>query len=63
MGLEAVSSSMERLIADVDTAWLIATEVEMWDEEGLVQGWLGRHATLAEQAHFVRVSVYRYSFR
>ncbi len=63
MGLEAVSSSMERLTADVDTVWLIATEVEMWDEEGLVQGWLGRHATLAEQAHFVRVSVYRYSFR
>ncbi len=63
MGPEAVDSSMARMTARVDTVWLIATEVELWDKEGLVQAWLARHATLGEQAHFARVSVYRYDFR
>ncbi len=63
MAPEAVDSSMERLTAGVDTVWLIATEVEMWDKDGLVQAWLGRHAALGEEAEFVRVSVYRYDFR
>lgn len=63
MGIDAVDSSMEELTAGADTVWLIATEVEMWDSAGLVRSWLEEHADLAEQAHFVRVSVYRYSGR
>jgi hypothetical protein len=40
--------------------WLIATEVAMWDERGLVQAWLEHNGALADEAHFVGVSVYRY---
>jgi hypothetical protein len=40
--------------------WLVATEVPLWDERGLVQGWLDQHATLVDAAEFLRVGVYRY---
>lgn len=40
--------------------WLVATETSLWDERGLVKGWLDEHATLAGQAEFTRVTVYRY---
>ncbi len=40
--------------------WLIATEVMTWDERNLVQGWLDDHMKRADEAHFARVSVYRY---
>ncbi len=43
--------------------WLVATEAAMWDERGLVQGWLDEHATLSAEAQFVRVAVYRYELR
>jgi mannosyltransferase len=60
MGPGAVDSAMSRLTANSDTVWLIATEVDMWDERGLVQAWLQQRASLADEAHFVGVSVYRY---
>ena len=55
-------SAMEERTAEASTVWFIATEVEMWDERALVQTWLEQHALLTDQAHFVRVSVYRFSF-
>jgi len=42
------------------TVWLVASEVGMWDERGLVQGWLEANGERMEEAHFVRVDVYRY---
>lgn len=60
MDPDAVDSAMSRLTADSDTVWLIATEVGMWDERGLVQAWLEQRGLLADEAHFVGVSVYRY---
>jgi mannosyltransferase len=62
MGLEAVDSAMSRLTANSETVWLIATEVDMWDERRLVQAWLEQRGSLADEAHFVGVSVYRYEF-
>ena len=61
MGQDAAHSAMERLTAETDTAWLIATEVDMWDERGLVQAWLEQNGSLADQAHFVGVSVYQFN--
>ncbi len=61
MGQDAAHSAMERLTAGTDSAWLIATEVDMWDERGLVQAWLERNGSLADQAHYVGVSVYQFN--
>jgi 4-amino-4-deoxy-L-arabinose transferase-like glycosyltransferase len=51
---------MEELTAGNSGVWLVATEAELWDERGLVQAWLEEHGTRSEEAHFVRVDVYRY---
>ena len=56
----AVDSAMARLTAGADTAWLIATEVDMWDRQGLVQAWLEQNGSMTGQADFVGVSVYRF---
>ncbi len=40
--------------------WLIATEVEMWDERHVLEEWLNRHARLTDRADFLRVTVMRY---
>lgn len=63
LSLDAADSAMERLTAGAETAWLIATEVALWDQRGLVQAWLAENASLVDQAHFVGVSVYRFRFR
>ena len=42
--------------------WLIATEVEMWDERHVLEKWLNRHARITNRADFTRVTVVRYEF-
>jgi len=55
-----VDQQMAGLVGDCRVVWLVASEVAIWDERGLVQGWLDSHATLTDRAEFVRVSVRRY---
>jgi hypothetical protein len=55
-----VDRRMSEITDGSQVVWLAATEVEMWDERNLVQGWLDEHATLTEEVEFVRVTVYRY---
>ena len=55
-----VDRRMREISAGSRTVWLVATEVPMWDAGNLVQGWLEEHGQLQEDAHFVRVDVYRY---
>ena len=57
---DEASRLMDRLTAGSPVVWLVATEVPLWDERGLVQAWLEEHATLTDAADFVRVSVFRY---
>jgi len=57
---DEAARQMAGLTGGSPEVWLVATEVSMWDERGLVQGWLDEHGTLAEQAGFTRVTVYRY---
>ncbi|MBN1954779.1 MAG: glycosyltransferase family 39 protein [Anaerolineae bacterium] len=40
--------------------WLVLSEAPLWDERGLVQGWLEGHGERLEEAHFAHVSLYYY---
>ena len=60
MAPEEVDRRMAEITADGHVVWLVATEVSLWDERGLVQGWLDRHASLTDKIDFVRVTLYRY---
>jgi mannosyltransferase len=62
LGPDEADRRMAELTAGSGTVWLVATETALWDERGLVQAWLEEHASRAEEAHFVRVDVYRYEF-
>ncbi|NLE46133.1 MAG: hypothetical protein GX620_15545 [Chloroflexi bacterium] len=60
---EQVDWHMGDLVAGHDVVWLIATEAAMWDDRGLVQGWLDAYMHREDEAHFTRVDVYRYVHR
>ncbi|RME32131.1 MAG: hypothetical protein D6793_11510 [Thermoflexia bacterium] len=47
-------------VGESRTVWLIASEGKMWDERNLVQAWLEYRYARTDEAHFTRVSVYRY---
>jgi hypothetical protein len=51
---------MQGMAAGYDTIWLVATEVGMWDQRGLVQAWLEANAQRVDEEHFLWVDVYRY---
>jgi mannosyltransferase len=57
---EDIARQMEAITAGYRAAWLVASEVEMWDSRGLVRAWLQEHGRLVDEAHFTRVSLYRY---
>jgi mannosyltransferase len=57
---EAVAGRMAEITAGSRVVWLVASEVALWDQRGLVQGWLEEQATRTRTAEFTRVSVYRY---
>jgi hypothetical protein len=63
MSPEGVDRGMSGLAAGHGVVWLIATEVPLWDERGLVQAWLAEHGTLTDEAQFVGVTVMRYELR
>lgn len=60
IGAAAIARQMEAITAGYDRVWLVATEVAMWDERGLVKAWLDANMRLEAEAHFVYVDVYRY---
>jgi mannosyltransferase len=60
MDPDEAARRMAEITAGSPAVWLVATEVPLWDERGLVQGWLNDHGQVTDQAHFVRVEVYRY---
>jgi 4-amino-4-deoxy-L-arabinose transferase-like glycosyltransferase len=55
-----VDRQMAELVAGSQVVWLVETEAPMWDERGLVREWLDDHLVLTDEAHFVRVGVFRY---
>lgn len=60
MSEQEAAFQMEEMTAGYSTIWLLATEVSMWDERGLVHAWLEANGERVDEAHFVRVDVYRY---
>jgi mannosyltransferase len=63
MSEQEAAFRMQEMTAGHDVIWLVATEVEMWDERGLVRAWLEANAQRTDEAHFMRVDVYRYVMR
>ncbi len=60
MSLDEVDRLMSRMLSGKRVVWLVATEVPLWDERDLVHTWLDEHATLTDEAQFLRVTVSRY---
>jgi len=60
MGREWAGMAMSRLVEGRDRVWLIASEMDMWDQRHLVHRWLEENGTPMAEAHFVRVDVYLY---
>ena len=60
MDLGELDRRMRGITAGGGVVWLVATEVALWDERGLVKAWLDDHARLTSEAQFVRVVIYRY---
>ncbi|MBN1661075.1 MAG: glycosyltransferase family 39 protein [Anaerolineae bacterium] len=48
-------------VAGYQAVWLVASEVPLWDERGLVEAWLADHGILTDRHDWVRVSVSRYT--
>ena len=63
IGEQDVARRMQEITAGYDAVWLVVTEMEMWDQRGLVRGWLEANARRVDEAHFTRVDVYRYVMR
>lgn len=57
---DVVNRWMTQRVGWAQAVWLVASEVEMWDERNLVQAWLEDRYTRVSEAHFTRISVYCY---
>jgi mannosyltransferase len=55
-----IAEQMAQRTAGSHAVWLIASEVPMWDQRELTQGWLSENGEVTDQADFARVSVTRY---
>jgi hypothetical protein len=60
MSESEVGAILSKMTAGREGVWLLASEAELWDERGLVKGWLDKNAEIVEEAEFVRVALYRY---
>ena len=60
MGAEEAARHMEEMTEGYETVWLIASEVPMWDDRGLVRAWLESNLERVDTAHFARVDVFLY---
>jgi uncharacterized membrane protein len=60
---QTVDQQLERAFANRHAVWLIASEMDLWDQRHLLQKWLGAHGTITDQAVFAQVQVIRYELR
>jgi hypothetical protein len=61
MGAMGVARAMEEVTEGYQEVWLIASEAELWDSRGLVQGWFETNGALRGNGSLARVDVYLYS--
>jgi uncharacterized membrane protein len=58
-----IDNEMTTLTRELNDLWLVVSEEDLWDQRHLTRSWLEEHATLAAEAHFMRVAVYYFQFR
>jgi len=56
-----LSLVMAGATAGYDVVWLVASEVDAWDERRLTETWLSENLRLELVAHFAHIDVHRYS--
>ena len=61
MAPKEVDRLMAAQVAGHRAVWLVASEVELWDERGLVEAWLAEPGELTDRRDLTRVSVHRYA--
>ena len=57
-----VDAQMRAMVAGRKTVWLVASEMEMWDQHLQVWKWLEAHGRRTTPVEFVQVTLYRYEF-
>ncbi len=55
-----VDRRMRELTANVETVWILRSEVEMWDQRYLMDEWLNEHGDVVDAADFHGAQVRRY---
>ena len=55
-----LSASLDAQTDGYAGVWLIESEADFYDQQGLTRSWLDDHGALDAEAHFARVSVYHY---
>jgi len=55
-----IPADLQALTAGHEGLWLVESEGDFYDRQGLIRGWLATAGQLQDQAHFIRVSVYYY---
>jgi hypothetical protein len=63
MSEDALADLMAHDTAQAQAAWLIASEISLWDKRGLTEGWFATQGNATDRADFTRVSVTRYLLR
>jgi len=57
-----IPQKLATMTAGYSGVWLIQSEADFYDQQGLIRAWLDRHATLSDDLHLVRADVYHYIF-
>ena len=58
---EQVAQEMEQALDGAPATWIVLSEESLWDEAGLVRGWLEENGVRSEEEEFNRVRVVRYT--
>ena len=61
MSEQELSLVMAQTTSEYDVVWLVATEVNAWDERRLTEHWLAENFRLELIAHFAHIDVHRYT--
>ncbi|MCB0257836.1 MAG: hypothetical protein KDI55_29270, partial [Anaerolineae bacterium] len=62
MSAEQVAQEMSTALDGAPATWLVLSEDALWDEAGLVRGWLEENGVRSEDQAFNRVRVMRFTF-
>lgn len=58
--VDSFNTEITQMLNDEHSIWLVATEVDMWDERHLLEDWLNANGRVIDQAEFVHVTVTQY---